>query len=313
MAISLSVIICTHNPRQYSLERVMSALQAQTLPRERWELLLVDNHSEKNLSEAWDMTWQTNARHVREDQLGLTPARLRGIREAKGELLLFIDDDNILGPEFLERAVGIAARCPHLGAFGAGRLEPEFETPPPPELVPKLSMLALRTVSTELWSNNPKDSACYPWGAGLCVTRQTADYYPELVRRLNAQEVLDRRGKLLFSGGDDLFSWAAAACGKGFGIFPELSITHLIFAQRLNQPYFVRLIQAHRFSQDILAYLLTGLRHRRISLAQWIRILLHGLKNGKFSMQCQWAMAQGQNGAVNFIAANGLQPLSQRK
>ena len=38
-----SVIICTHNPRSDYLRRVLDALKAQTLLREQWELLLIDN------------------------------------------------------------------------------------------------------------------------------------------------------------------------------------------------------------------------------------------------------------------------------
>ena len=43
--ISISAIICTHNPRPDYLRRVLDALKAQTLPKEQWELLLIDNAS----------------------------------------------------------------------------------------------------------------------------------------------------------------------------------------------------------------------------------------------------------------------------
>src|SRR5216684_3043522 len=38
---SVSVIVCTHNPRSDYLRRVLDALQAQTVPMENWELLIV--------------------------------------------------------------------------------------------------------------------------------------------------------------------------------------------------------------------------------------------------------------------------------
>ena len=43
-----------------------------------------------------------------------------------------------------------------------------------------------------------------------------------LIEGLQTMATLDRRGDALFCGGDDLFSWAAAELGRGFGIFPEL-------------------------------------------------------------------------------------------
>jgi glycosyltransferase involved in cell wall biosynthesis len=51
----LSVIICTHNPRKDYLERVLKALQEQTLPSESWELLLIDNASDNLLEKKIDL------------------------------------------------------------------------------------------------------------------------------------------------------------------------------------------------------------------------------------------------------------------
>src|ERR1700747_34864 len=127
MQASVSVILCTHNPRHDYLSRVLASLREQTLPAEQWEFLVVDNHSKQPLAEIWDISWHPHGRHIREDELGLTAARLRGIRESSGGLLVFVDDDNVLAPDFLDRAKAISARCPNLGVFGAGILEPEFE------------------------------------------------------------------------------------------------------------------------------------------------------------------------------------------
>lgn len=305
----LSVVLCTHNPRPDYLIRAIKALKAQTIPLTEWEFLMIDNASQDRLADSWDLSWHPSGRHVREDDLGLTAARLRGIKEASGDLLIFVDDDNLLAPDFLEQARSVSARYPYLGVFGAGKLEPEFEVPPPAELQPCLHMLALGSVSSDLWSNNAQDAACIPWGAGLCVTRRIAESYCRLLRKLAVKEVIDRRGDQLFCGGDDLFSWASVEEGAGFGVFPELRVTHLILARRLNQRYFVRLIQAHTFSHGVLRYLLVGIEQRRISLLRYVRLFLHGIRNGRFSMQCQWAACRGEDGAARFISEHQLRPI----
>lgn len=302
----VSVILCTHNPRLDYLRRALDALKAQTLPSEQWELLLIDNASKERLAEVWDISWHPQARHVREGELGLTPARLRGIQESCGELLVFVDDDNVLAPDFLDKAVTIAARHPNFGVFGAGTLEPEFELQPAPELIPLLPLLTLRSISLALWSNNVKDHHCIPWGAGLCVTRRTTSYYLELVQQLNASDVLGRRGERLFCGEDDLFSWASVRGGQAFGLFPQLRVTHLIMAQRLNRSYMLRLIHDHRVSHGVLGYLLDGTQPRRITLLRCARSLLYGIKNGQFPMRCQWAALRGEDCAARFISENGL-------
>jgi glycosyltransferase involved in cell wall biosynthesis len=309
MQASISVILCTHNPRPEYLGRVLASLRRQTLPAKEWELLLIDNASNRPLAQTVDISWHSRGRHIREDELGLTAARLRGIQEAGGELLVFVDDDNLLAPDYLAQATAISVRCPDLGAFGAGILEPEFEVQPPAKLRPRLGMLALRRERSALWSYNTTDTRCRPWGAGLCATRRVANFYRQLVPDLGVTAVLDRRGKRLFSGGDDVFSRVAAEFGLRFGVFPELWITHLISACRLNRHYLVRLIHDHALSHGVLNFMFDGIQPARTDLVRYARLILHGVKNGPFSMRCRWAESRGLDGAAQFISANRLKPL----
>src|SRR5687768_10274760 len=111
---ALSVVICTHNPREAYLSRVLQALAGQTLARDEWELVIVDNGSNKPVVDQVDLSFQPNARVEREDQLGLTHARLRGIRESRGETIVFVDDDNVLAPDYLAHALEIGKSWPQL-------------------------------------------------------------------------------------------------------------------------------------------------------------------------------------------------------
>ncbi len=139
MAIGVSVIICTHNPRPDYLAQVLEALHAQTLPVLDRELLLIDNGSAEPLADRFDLSWHPNSRHVREEELGLTPARLRGIAEAKGELLVFVDDDNVLETGYLETALDIRAKYPLFEVLGGGVITGEFEIVPEEWMKPYLS------------------------------------------------------------------------------------------------------------------------------------------------------------------------------
>jgi hypothetical protein len=305
----ISVIICTHDPRPEYLNRVFRALDTQTVPKGRWELLVIDNASGPELSRTCSLSWHPDARLVREEALGLTRARLRGITEARGQLLLFVDDDNVLAPDYLEVAQELISRHPHLGAIGAGRIAPEFEREPPAEIRPYLKMLALRAVSQVSWSNNLNDNDSIPWGAGLCVTRIVAMRSIRFVERLKVTEILDRRGDDLFSHGDDIFSRVAVSHGLGFGVFPELQITHLIGARRLTRSYILRLVHDEALSQHVLHYVLTGDPPRPIDWKKRARLLVRGMLAGRFSMQCLWAAFRGEERAVQFISRHQLRPL----
>src|SRR5688500_18885066 len=123
----ISVIVCAHNPRPEYLCRTLTALREQSLPTKHWELLLVDNVCGEALATQVDLSWHRQARHLREYQLGHVPARLCGIKAASGGLLIFVDDDNVLSTDYLERAAAIPKAYPHIGVFGAGVVTPEFE------------------------------------------------------------------------------------------------------------------------------------------------------------------------------------------
>jgi glycosyltransferase involved in cell wall biosynthesis len=307
---ALSVIICTHNPRKDYLQSTLDSLKAQSLRPSEWELVIIDNASTKRVSDDWSIGWHPRGRHVREDRLGLTQARLRGIAETTESILVFIDDDNVLNQDYLNNVQIIAADNDSLGAFGAGELVPRFEVDPPRSILPRISMLALRSVVNANVSYDAKTTSCIPWGAGLCVRRTVAETYMRIVQMIRTTETLGRRGTALFCGEDDLFSFVATQMKLGFGIFPELKITHLIGAPRLTEQYFLRLIKDHAFSHGILRFLLykeVPLFDRRHSFA---RCCLHGLRHGRFAFRCRRAEASGIEAASALIAQERLAPLS---
>lgn len=293
------------------MRRVLESLRNQTLEKQRWELLVVDNASESKVADEWDLSWHPRARHIREETVGLMSARLRGISESCGQPLVFVDDDTILDVRYLSLALALSARHPHLGAIGAGTVEPEFETALPPALASRASLLGIRTVNSTLWSNNPNDWSCRPWGAGLCVAPEVAAAYATLAARLRVNDVVGRRGPRLFAGEDDLFAWAASAVGKGFGVFPELRVTHLIPPERTRHDYIVRLIRDRSFSHGVLRHMLTEAGPQRLGLFNRLRLLAHGLRNGMFSMQCGYASLRGEDEASRYIERNQLRPLDQ--
>lgn len=307
--LGISVIVCSYNPRADYFQRALDGLRGQTLANTEWELLVIDNASKESLADKWDLSWHPHGRHIREDSKGKMAAISRGINEARADLIVFVDDDNVVDATFLQCAMAISRRYPYLGVFGAGKIEPAFEVQPPSELIPRRSLLAVRNVSSALWSNNLEDWSCYPWGAGMCVTRQVADSYRRLIEKLNVSSVIGPRADRLFRGDDDLFSYAAVLSGKGFGIFPELQLTHLISARRLHRSHFLRLINDHAFSHGVLRCLLGGTQPRRMNVVSYLRLILHGLRNGQFSARCQWAASRGEDSAARFTAENRLPPV----
>jgi glycosyltransferase involved in cell wall biosynthesis len=248
---AVSVIICSHNPREEYLRRVLDALKAQTLSVKDWELLLVDNASETPLAGRADLSWHPHARHVREEKLGLTHARLRGITESRGNLLVFVDDDNVLRADYLQASLKIGADWPWLGAWN-GSCIPEYETEPPAELQPYLWGLLTEKLTTSLWAKLPHGGLALPTGAGMAVRRAVAEQYRELTLRDPLRQALDRSGKNLGAGGDSDMALSGYKLGLGAGRFPELELTHLIPARRLTLEYLEKLFEGFGYGGIIL-------------------------------------------------------------
>src|SRR5262249_51129433 len=193
------------------------------------------------------------ARHIREQELGLTPARLRGVAEARGEILVFVDDDNVPAADYLERAAAIAAQWPMLGAWG-GTIKGEFEVEPGPWLQPFLVFLCIRQITAPIWSNNPEDWRAHPCGAGLCIRIAVARAYQAQVAAQPWRRKLDRIGQSLSSAGDIDLIHTCCDMGLGFGNFPELCLTHLIPARRVTPEYMIELMRGVTTSTTLLEY-----------------------------------------------------------
>jgi len=250
--LELSVVICAHNPRPQHLRRVLEALRAQTLPKEQWELLLIDNLSSEPLMTQWDLSWHPNGRHILEVELGLSAARQSGICESSGSLLVFVDDDNVLDPNYLSIARSIGMEWPKLGTWGSGATIPEFELEPAESVKAFLPCLSLRDVDVARWGNVSAWEST-PWGAGLCVRSEIAASYCRLKDR-SALKLTGRKGTSLSSADDVEMSYVARHDGFGTGVFPELKLIHLIPKERVSSDYLFKLSQAVYASSLLVTY-----------------------------------------------------------
>lgn len=296
----LAVVICTHNPRADYFGRTLAALRVQTLPVECWELVVIDNCSEPPLSAR--VAWHPAARVVREETLGLTAARLRGIRETAAELLIFVDDDNVLDPDFLEVALRVAEEKPFLGSW-SGQCRGGFEQPPPDWTRRYWGNLVIRQFDQDAWSNLPRLGKTMPCGAGLCVRREVAQHYLHLHESGKRSMLLDRVGESLVSGGDNDLAVCACDLGLGVGLIASLKLTHLIPPERLTERYLIRLADGIYYSAVVLLYLRSSkveLASQRVRLRDYVRALA---AKGAVHRKIQLACLRGRRRGIEFVAS----------
>lgn len=226
-----SVAICTHN-RAGLLESVISSVLDQQLgDGATLEVLVVDNASTDD-TEAKTMhlaAKDERVRYVLEPKLGLSHARNRALREARADLVAFIDDDAIAQPGWLESVIGAAE-----GSVGvAGRIELALQAPRPNWLRPgsdleaMLSALDLGGMPTQL---NPDQS---PYGANMAVDRGLALEIGGFDSRLG------RSGSKLLSMEELDFVDRLRRHGK-ISYHPRAVVRHLVPPERLRVMFFVR-------------------------------------------------------------------------
>lgn len=96
----ISVLIPTYNRREQVLQAIDSVL-AQTAPVD--EIIVVDDGSTDDTAEAIRGRYESQVKFYQQDNAGVSAARNRGIREARGEWIAFLDSDDTWLPTKIER------------------------------------------------------------------------------------------------------------------------------------------------------------------------------------------------------------------
>jgi glycosyltransferase involved in cell wall biosynthesis len=243
----VSVLLCTHNPRIELLQETINALAAQSAFDGAWELVIIDNASDPALGGRDDLLLPKNARIVVEPKLGLTHARRRSFEESSAEILVYVDDDNVLQPDYLATAYAIMKSDSELGAVG-GKVLPRYEVQPPAWFAATGISLACRDLGSQTLSASWKHKSqggrqypdCSPIGAGMVLRRDAYAAYVKETAEDSTRLALGRRGNDLASGEDNDMVMTLLRDGWTVGYEPELVLQHIIPESRLTKTYLRR-------------------------------------------------------------------------
>lgn len=103
MSVSVSVVVTTYN-RHALLMRALEALDVQSFPKSKFEIIVVDDGSTDSTSRVVQgrlRAWK-NVRYLPKKHEGLGHGRNAGIAAARGELIAFTDDDVIPDTRWVE-------------------------------------------------------------------------------------------------------------------------------------------------------------------------------------------------------------------
>lgn len=126
---AVSVIIPTYNRPDFLPNTINSLLEQDF---ENYEIIVIDNaclNNTKTLIESLRANCKCSLKYIRETNIGLHNARHAGAKEAKGKILLYIDDDVIADRNLLNEIVKFYSDS-KVGCVG-GKILPKWESEPP--------------------------------------------------------------------------------------------------------------------------------------------------------------------------------------
>lgn len=153
---NITVILCTYN-RWQSLVRALDSVALSHMPESvAWEVLVVDNNSHDRTRDVvadFCVRYPGRFRYLFERQQGKSHALNRGIAEAQGDVLAFLDDDVTVEPMWLQNLTAALLKGRLAGC--GGRVLPEWNSVPP-RWLPKGDYYRAPVPSEEARSCAPK-------------------------------------------------------------------------------------------------------------------------------------------------------------
>jgi len=230
----ISVIVCTYN-RCRTLGTALESVALSVMPPwTEWEVLVVDNNSNDQTPQVVaDMSRRHPGRfrYTFESHPGKSYALNSGIREARGEVLAFMDDDVIVEPTWL-RNLTAPLRDGQWAGVG-GRILPQWSCPPPswvptedPHALALLAMFDLGVKAGPLLEP--------PFGTNMAFRKSAFAKYEGFRSDLGPQPGSEIRGE------DTEFGRRVLEAGEHLWYEPSAIVHHPVPAHRLRRQYFLR-------------------------------------------------------------------------
>ncbi len=233
--INITVAIPTYNGEN-RLPKVLEKLRSQTATESfNWEIIVIDNNSNDSTSKVvkeYQNTWKYPypLKYVFEPKQGLVWARKRAIEEANGELVAFLDDDNLPDNNWVAAAHSFGQEHPKAGVYG-GQIHGDFEVQPPENFQRIESFLAIKRCGAEPILYEPQNLRLPP-GAALVVRKQAwCESVPD------TPVLTGRIGKSLSQGDDYEISLHIHKAGWEIWYNPAMQTYHQIPSRRLERSY----------------------------------------------------------------------------
>ncbi len=228
----LTVAVCTWNRADLLASTLDSLCAVEELQGADWELVLVDNNSTDSTRQvASHFANRLSLRYVFEPLQGLSNARNRAVREARGDLIVWTDDDVLVDPGWLRVYAAAAQQYPDAAFFG-GPIEPYWLHEPPGWLASNLHVFGTAFALRNLGPRRcpiigPKE---VPYGANMAIRRSA-------LPTTGFDAALGRVGIVLASGEETALLRTLLARGEQGVWLGDARVWHMLPPSRATRHY----------------------------------------------------------------------------
>ncbi len=291
----ISVIISTYNRQDYVVTG-LRCLANQTLQKDKYEVVIVDNHCTDNTAALVKEFLQQNPslpfRYVYEEQKGVSFGRDRGIHESAGEILVYLDDDAEAEPDLLENYLSFFTQHPDAAAAG-GRILPKYSEKPKPKWMSSWLNGFIAHVDLGGDTRIFKGRMKYPIGCNMAY------------RKKYLQQIGGFNTLLTFRGDDKYIYLAVKEINPGIYYVPSALVRHNIPGRRLQFSYLKTLYLKTGNEEKLRVRLKDGggavivkffefLFKFGVSVAIWFWYALTGRElQGRYVFYSQWFTLKG--------------------
>ncbi|NCI46611.1 glycosyltransferase family 2 protein [Sediminibacterium soli] len=233
--LKISVVICTYNRAAY-IQEAMESLYTQTLSRDAYEVIVVNNNSTDNtelICRAF-IGSHNDARfyYFNEPQQGASFARNTGAGHVQSPLLCFMDDDAVAEQDYLERIVRFFETHPGAGGLG-GRIIPRYLPAEPKWMSHYVSSLVGHFHYSE--EVTPFKPGKYPLESNMIIRK--ADF--DAIGGFNSA-LPGVMGTLRIGGEGKDFFLRLQALGRTIYYDPAIRVHHVVETAKLTKEYLYR-------------------------------------------------------------------------
>lgn len=254
---AISIVICTYNRADY-IGEAMQSLYHQSLQKDQFEVIIVDNNSTDNTEAVCNayITAHTDSSfiYLKETRQGASFARNTGAAKAVAPLLCFMDDDAVANKDYLERIVSFFNLYKDAGGLG-GRIIPRYIPSEPIWMSHFVSSLVGNfDYSDQITVFSPNK---YPLESNMIIRKTDFDAVNGFNTALPGVQ-----GTLRIGGEGKEFFLKLKALGRIIYYDPSVIVEHIVETQKLTPEYMYR----------VASGIGRGERVRTKAISEWVFI-----------------------------------------